>query len=447
MSIKTPLQLHQQDAIVWMQEREKAAYAGGCILDEPGLGKTLQMLGLILSDKEKTTTLVVSPATIMGVWYDEIKKHTTLTSDDVLVYHGRDRFIATTNIYQFKLILTTYSIVAQEFENDKAAKPFVDHSIFNMPFSRVVLDESHHIKNHRTRWSQGIQCLFASSRWINTATPLQNRVGEVHNFMSFLKMPIPKAGPTLLQDTRDLFMSVSLRRTKTSIMHLPVKHERTHWLYFSPAEKRIYRILRASVSNLIRTEKRISDRLIVTLLRLRQCCVDASLVDPTLQETPTKFKKAFDIINACRGEKVVVASQWVKVLHKLHARYPETSAILSGSQTIHERMALVHAFQTQQEPSILFLSTSACAEGITLSAANHVILMDPWWNEAKTLQVADRVHRMTQTKSVFIHKLYMKHSIEEKILQLVQKKSMMSRFIIKDLDHVENIEEKVRFFE
>ncbi len=415
---------------------------GGCLADDMGLGKTVQVLVFLLSLREsghaKHADLVIVPRSLLENWRREAARFTP--SLRVLIHAGPQRTDDPSVFDHYDLVLTTYGTALRDAK-----------MLRQYPFHYVVLDESQAIKNPLTKTARAIRLLKSDHRLAMTGTPVENNTTELWSLFAFINpgllgnfkyfrehfaTPIER-----LQDDetanllRKLVYPFILRRTKAQVApELPPRTERVFFTEMSDEQAAFYEqwrtYYRSLLLGLIEEEGLQHARMKVLegLLRLRQIAIHPKLVDRTYQGTSGKFELLLETLETLReeGHKALIFSQFVKVLglvrHELDAR-GIPYAYLDG-QT-RDRQAIVDRFQHDEHVPFFLISLRAGGVGLNLTAADYVIHIDPWWNPAVEQQAADRTHRIGQEKPVFVYRLITRNTVEEKILDLQERKQQL----------------------
>jgi SNF2 family DNA or RNA helicase len=446
--LQAQLRDYQRAGLAWMQFLRAYGF-GGILADDMGLGKTIQTLAHILVEKEAgrldCPALVVAPTTLMDNWQRETARFAPGLR--VLLLHGKDRAAQFGEIAAADIVLTTYALIPRDEETLRGQR-----------FHLLVLDESQYIKNHRAKAAQTAVLIDARHRLCLTGTPLQNHLGELWSQFNFLmpgllgddkafnaayRKPIEKGGDqqraALLTRRVKPFM---LRRTKDTVAkELPPKTELAWPVEFGSAQRDLYETVRLAMDKKVRDEidrKGVARSQIVildALLKLRQVCCDPRLLKRTTASAAAvklagsaKFDALFELLDTllAEGRKILVFSQFTSMLaligEALEAR-GDRYALLTGDTV--DRQAPVAAFQHGEVPLFL-ISLKAGGVGLNLTAADTVIHFDPWWNPASENQATDRAWRIGQDKPVFVYKLIVTGSVEEKIQELQRKKSSLA---------------------
>ena len=449
--LQATLRDYQADGLAWMQFLREYDLAG-ILADDMGLGKTVQTLAHILVEKEAgrltSPALVIAPTSLMTNWQDEAARFAPGLR--VLLLQGKERLELFDQIDGADLVLTTYALLPRDEEKLR------EHT-----YHLVILDESHYIKNNRSKAAQSAGLLNSRHRLCLTGTPLENHLGELWSQFHFLlpgllgdektfnnqfRNPIERQDDPLRRALLNRRIKpFLLRRTKDNVAkELPPKTEMVRKVELSGAQRDLYETVRLAMDKKVRDEidkKGVARSQIVileALLKLRQVCCDPRLV----KALPSRKKesgsaKLIDLMQMVddlleEGRKILVFSQFTSMLaliqEELDARRIPY-ALLTGDTK--DRAAQVAAFQQGAVP-IFLISLKAGGVGLNLTAADTVIHYDPWWNPAAENQATDRAWRIGQDKPVFVYKLIAKGTLEEKIQLLQQKKSDLAQSILAD---------------
>jgi SNF2 family DNA or RNA helicase len=422
----------------------------GILADDMGLGKTVQTLAHILVEKEAGRlthpVLVIAPTSLMGNWQDEAARFAPDLR--VLLLQGKDRAQLFDQIPQADLVLTTYALLPRDEEK-----------LHEHEFHLVILDESHYIKNTRSKAAQSASLLKSRHRLCLSGTPLENHLGELWSQFHFLlpgllgdektfnsqfRHPIERQDDPLRRMLLNRRIKpFLLRRTKDSVAkELPPKTEMVRKVELTGAQRDLYETVRLAMDQKVREEidrKGVARSQIVileALLKLRQVCCDPRLVKtlPSKKQAAgsAKLQDLMQMVEDLLEEKrkILVFSQFTSMLELIEEELESRDipyAILTGETK--DRSAQVAAFQQGAVP-IFLISLKAGGVGLNLTAADTVIHYDPWWNPAAENQATDRAWRIGQDKPVFVYKLIAKGTLEEKIQVLQQKKSDLAQSVL-----------------
>ncbi len=412
---------------------------GGCLADDMGLGKTVQVLVLLQSLKEKkhprTASLVVVPRSLLVNWQREADRFTP--GLQVHEYFGNTRDKNVAEFDQFDVVITTYGIMLRDVEIFRKYR-----------FHYVVLDESQAIKNPLAQTSKAARLLKCEHRLVLTGTPVENSTYELWSQFAFLNpgllgnleyfkrefaSPIEAKGDeSKAEFLRKMVFPFILRRTKSQVApELPPRTERILYSDMEPAQRKFYNRTRDYYRGMLlgMLDKQGMDntrmKILEGLLRLRQICNHPRLVDKTFRGESAKFGLLLETLETLQaeGHKALVFSQFVEMLTLVRDALENRKvsyAYLDGST--RDRQEQVDTFQQNGKLSFFLISLKAGGVGLNLTAADYVIHIDPWWNPAVEMQASDRTHRIGQDKPVFVFKLITRDSVEEKILQLQERK-------------------------
>lgn len=439
--LQATLRPYQIEGFVWMKRLDEWG-AGACLADDMGLGKTLQALAFILSKANEGPSIVVAPKSVLPNWVKETQRFAPDLSITVLNDTGSRR----DTIKQagpFALVLCTYGVLTTESE-----------LLASKAWCVACLDEAQQIKNRTTYVSQAAMNLKTQSRIILTGTPLQNHVGELWNLMQFINPGLlgrwnvfrdSFVNVTLDEEHRQMLKEMTqpfiLRRTKQQVLaDLPEKTEDVHFVTMNDGEMAVYEEMRKTVEIKFKKGKNKAERDAVKdidisyfeeLMKLRLCCCDMHLVYSAWNNQSTKITALMEILDTLMDipeNNVLVFSQFTSFLARIKpevGKHGWDYLYLDGQTPMGMRQKMVEQFQ-KGEKRLFLSSLKAGGLGINLTAANYVILLDPWWNPAIENQATDRAHRIGQKRCVSVIRLISEHTIEEKILRLHEKKQQLS---------------------
>jgi len=422
-----------------------------------GLGKTVQVLAYLQSQRElraersssieehsrSATTLLIVPKSPIANWQRESERFTP--SLRFLEYVGNFRNKDTSAFNDYDVILTTYGTMLRDFE-----------LLRKYEFDHIILDESQAIKNPLAKSAKAARLLHGNHRIVLTGTPVENNTFEFWSQFAFLNPgllgnmdyfkrefanPIESGGDeesaALL---RKLVYPFILRRTKEQVApELPPRTERIVYTDMIPAQKKLYsqtrEKYRAELLGLIESDgiQDVRLKILKGLLRLRQIAIHPALVEKSYRGEAPKFEVLFDTLETLQAEnhKALIFSQFVETLRlvKKELGVRKIKYVYLDGQTSN-RQARIDQFQTDPSYPFFLISLKAGGVGLNLTAADYVIHLDPWWNPAVEMQASDRAHRIGQDKPVFVYKIIARDTVEEKILQLQEKKRALVKSII-----------------
>ncbi len=427
--LRATLRPYQETGVDWLVFLESAEL-GGILADDMGLGKTLQTLAAL-----RGSALVVCPTSVLFNWAAEIARFRP--SLRVSTYHGPRRVLDRTA----DVTLTTYGTV----RSDLAA-------LSSSQWDAVVLDEAQAIKNPDSQTARAVFALPAKFRLALSGTPVENRLEELFSLSHFANPgllgglsdfraryadPISEGDEVALQKLREKIRPFLLRRKKADVAKdLPPRTDDLLYVELDESERASYDAVRAA------TRKDLVERIgegmsvmeaLEALLRLRQAACHRGLLPGNHAETSSKGERLVAELStlAASGNRALVFSQWTSFLDLIEPLLErEGLAFTRLDGSTRDREGVVKAFQDPAGPPVLLLSLKAGGTGLNLTAADHVFLLDPWWNPAVEEQAADRAHRIGQDKPVFVHRLVTKDTVEERILVLQEKKRALAEAAI-----------------
>ncbi|GAB4193707.1 MAG: hypothetical protein Tsb0015_16570 [Simkaniaceae bacterium] len=413
---------------LWLLYQNKL---GGILADEMGLGKTVQILAFCAAAKPKLPILIVVPASLVFQWKKEAEKF--LPKIGVAVYAGANRDSQILSNPHISVILTSYSILRQDFD-----------SIFSaMEFSCIFLDEAQYIKNPESRIFKYVCRLNAPARFSITGTPIENRSLDLWAQFHFIMPSLLGGKQKFLSSSLDIsnlrkkIAPFLLKRKKKEVAkEFPQKFIQEIWLEMEESQQALYQSWAAAIkkklANAVENEGVGKNRLGILegILRLRQICCHPSLAAADQGSYPSaKLEQLlWDVEEiTARGQKVIIYSQFTAMLQIINgylSAFSENVLILDGSSK--NREMLVKQFQENEKKKIFLISLKAGGVGLNLNRADYVILFEPWWNAAVENQAMDRAHRLGREKPLFIKRYILASSIEENMEVLKQKKQQIA---------------------
>ncbi len=435
---------YQRDGLGWLHFLRSFGF-GGCLADDMGLGKTVMVLALLESRRvegAKKPSLVVVPRSLVFNWKQEAARFAPALT--VLDHTGADRLPAGGHFADHDLVLTTYGTLRRDVIHLRA-----------VDFDYVVLDEAQTIKNAGTEAAKAARLLRGDHRLALSGTPVENHLGELWSLFEFLNPGMLGAASALRLDgaggrnpdaaTRDLLgralRPFILRRTKAQVApELPPRTEQTVHCELEPLQRRLYDELRDHYRRalLARVERdgvaRSAIVILEGLLRLRQAACHPGLIDHRrVGEPAAKLDVLLPRLHELReaGHKALVFSQFTSFLAIVRERLDRERVryeYLDGKT--RDRQARVERFQADPDCRLFLVSLKAGGLGLNLTAAEHVFLLDPWWNPAVEAQAIDRAHRIGQSRHVLAFRLIARDTVEERILELQARKRALADAII-----------------
>lgn len=434
--VNAHLKPYQMEGVIWLSRLRKN-HKGGMLADDMGLGKTLQTLAyLTMVAGENNRFLVICPASLTANWKSEIMKFTPQLLERI-------------EIQSYE----TIRIHALEY--------------LKKEFDTIIVDEGQMVKNDNTYRHKAVESLNRHYLIILSGTPIENSIDEIWAQFKLIQPETELIYNKIkdLTDTNDIKRVVELskiflspfilRRTKDEVLKLPDMVVENVYIELSQSEREIYSKVRKTFLLAMSdgTSGRLNSIALEGLLRLRQCCVNVSLLPLSLNGKAiidsTKFSYAIKLMKdlVLQNHKVLLFSQFTSALELL-VKHPELNKlnplILTGET--RNRQALVNTFQSDPSVTVMMISIKAGGTGLNLTSADRVILLDDWWNPAVESQAFARTHRIGQENDVKVYRLVCKDTVEEKILELHKNKMEMSE-LFNTINEKLTLEEIKRLFD
>lgn len=439
--LKATLRPYQEEGLSWLRFLHDIG-SGGVLADDMGLGKTIQTIALLLSlhaskDTGPIRALIVAPTSVVSNWHREIEKFAPTLK--VALWHGSARKEQESELSDANVIITSYALLRRDIELLKS-----------QDLEYAILDEAQAIKNPLSATAHAAKELTARHRLALTGTPIENRLSEIWSIFDFVSpgllgplqkfeeryaRPIDQGDSKQAARLRAVIHPFILRRTKLEVAKdLPEKLEFDQLIDMTPEQKAIYlNVLREVRAQVMGEVERVGVaksqiHILAGLTKLRQAACDPRLLGLPRElrnEDSGKLVALRELVDEVEtgGHKVLIFSQFVSMLKIMAAALDEDKVryeYLDGSTL--DRADRIDRFQEDPTISVFLISLKAGGSGLNLTAADTVIHFDPWWNPAVEEQATDRAHRIGQKKVVSVYRLVAAGTIEEKILQLKQKK-------------------------
>lgn len=445
------LRPYQLSGFQWLNYLNDVGW-GGILADDMGLGKTVQALTMMDHyrniNEGELQAIVVCPTTLIYNWQNEIKKFTPALTYHI--HHGNTRTRDAEALKQHNIIITTYGTLRSDVQ-----------LFMKILFDYIVLDESQAIKNPASKVTKAASLLAGKNRLCMSGTPLQNNTFDIYAQMNFLNpgllgsmeffrnefaTPIDKFGEQDQKEhLRKLLYPFILRRTKEQVAKdLPEKTETILYCEMDKEQRRIYDAYRNMYRDKIlgTIEQQGIDKSQLTILqglmKLRQICDSPAILneDEKYPNHSIKLEELAREIEENIGEhKALIFSQFLGMLDLIRKKLKEDGVpfeYFDGSTSAVDREKAVQNFQQNEDCRVFLISLKAGGVGLNLTAADYVYIVDPWWNPAVEQQAIDRTHRIGQTKNIFAYRMICVDSIEDKILQLQEKKRLLAKELIAD---------------
>lgn len=433
------LRPYQREGLAWLHFLREFGL-GGCLADDMGLGKTVQVLALLAERRRgrgrRRVSLVVAPKSVVAGWIDEAARFAPALR--VLRYEGTNRTALRETLAAHDLVVTTYGTLLRDLAQ-----------LAEQHFDYAILDEAQAIKNAASRTARAAKLLRADHRLTLTGTPVENHLGELASQLEFLNPGMlgrahgfgavtrGRADEESMALLQRALRPLLLRRTKEQVLpDLPPKTEQTLRCELEGRQRRDYDDLRrhyqASLARRIDREgiERSKIYVLEALLRLRQAACHPALIDRRRAgEASAKLDLLHERLGevAAEGHKALVFSQFTSFLAEvrrgLDARGIAYEYLDGRTRDRSERIA---RFESDPDRTAFLISLKAGGTGLNLTAADYVFLLDPWWNPAVESQAIDRTHRIGQTRPVFAYRIVAADTVEEKILELQERKRALA---------------------
>jgi SNF2 family DNA or RNA helicase len=449
------LRPYQQRGLSWLAFLSSLGL-GACLADDMGLGKTIQLLALesLLRAEEPDggATLLLCPMSLVGNWQREAAKFAPGLR--VYAHHGpgrrhgdelRDELAGT------DLVVTTYATATRDIDE-----------LAGYDWRRVVLDEAQAVKNSLSRSAKAVRRLRAEHRIALTGTPMENRLAELWSIMDFLNpgilgsaetfraryaIPVERHGHTEpAERLRTITRPYVLRRLKTDpriIDDLPDKIEIKQYCQLTTEQASLYQAVVDDMMDKIENSEGIERRgnVLAAMAKLKQVCNHPAQLlhdHSAVGRRSGKVIRLEEILEEilAEGDKVLCFSQFTEfaelLLPHLSARFGQEVLYLHGGTPKSRRDEMVERFQSGSGPSVFLLSLKAGGTGLNLTAANHVVHLDRWWNPAVENQATDRAFRIGQNRNVQVRKFICVGTLEEKIDAMIEEKKALADLVISD---------------
>ncbi|MDX8431187.1 MAG: DEAD/DEAH box helicase [Candidatus Algichlamydia australiensis] len=443
--IKADLRPYQVEGVQWL-ERLRSMYLNGILADDMGLGKTLQAITALTQSGIERTAMVVCPTSLLYNWMEELHKFNPKIRALVIDGIPTQRKKIIEGLTDYDVVITSYSLLQKD----------IDH-YQEIQFSYLILDEAQHIKNRGTRNAKSVKQVGADYRLILSGTPIENSLDELWSLFDFLMPGFLSSYERFIEkyvrvsreeQTKNLAYlkkKVSpfiLRRMKADVLKdLPPVSEIVYHCQLSNEQKELYRSYaksaRDELTKLVERDgfDKVQIHVLATLTRLKQICCHPAIFAKEHPEAgdSAKYEMLLELLETLieGGHKTVIFSQYTKMLKIMRDDFDRKGirySYLDG--TSKNRLEIVDEFNNDKEIPIFLVSLKAGGTGLNLVGADTVIHYDMWWNPAVESQATDRVHRMGQKQAVSVYKLITLSSIEEKIVELQNRKKGIVKKVV-----------------
>lgn len=446
-SFKASLRHYQQEGYNWLNQMNDFGF-GACLADDMGLGKTVQILAFLEKNRKesKGQTLLILPASLIGNWEREVEKFTPEMTYQVL-HKSRLSKGQELEISEAYLIITTYAMAKKlTFLKEKT-------------WDYLILDEAQGIKNPGTKQTKAIKEIPAKMRIAMTGTPIENKLDDLWSLFDFMNQGLlgtPKEFKCFSKGLKDSPMGYSklrkiiqpflLRRMKTDptiISDLPEKLEMTAYTALTRKQEVLYKKLLKDIELKLETAEGINRKGLVlsSIMKFKQICNHPDQYIGGKDFKPANSGKFIQLKEICetiyeKRERVLIFTQFREMTEPiadyLSSIFGGKGFVLHGGTPVKKRQEMVEAFNGEAYVPFMVLSLKAGGVGLNLTAANHAIHFDRWWNPAVENQATDRIFRIGQKKQVMVHKFVTAGTIEDKINQMIEDKIKLSGEILSD---------------
>lgn len=458
---KQILRDYQVVGVQWLYNIYKCGF-GGVLADEMGLGKSVQLICFlkeVLKEKNDAKILIVAPTSLVYNWSKEFDKFGSELKYHVFAENKAKRQEELSNLNDINILITTYGLVREDKEYYQ-----------DINFEVIAIDEAQNIKNNMAQMTQIIKSLKGNTKFALTGTPLENSVLELWSIFDFI-MPgylasalsfnrkygiknIDDDSVKVLDNLRKQIRPFILRRKKKDVIkELPDKIENNIYIDLTKEQKKIY------LAELEKTQKKMEELLLEgtfnkfrieilkLLTRLRQICIDPSIIYENYKGGSSKIEELISMIKniISNGHKILLFSSYktaIDIVNRELTNNDISCYVIDGSVSSKKRIELVDKFNSDNT-SVFLITLKAGGTGLNLTSADVVIHLDLWWNPQAENQATDRAHRIGQKNTVEVIKLICKGTIEEKILELQNKKKFLSDNLIDSGDVDQNIISKL----
>ena len=440
---------YQVTGVKWLYTLAKTGF-GGILADEMGLGKTIQVIYYIkqmLKDNENNKFLIVVPTSLAYNWDHEFDSFGSNIKRKICVGNKDKRTKILSDLNDTNVIITTYGLLRE------------DEELYNnLNFNTMVIDEAQNIKNNMAGITKVVKKINAETKFALTGTPLENSILELWSIFDFI-MPGYLASLTKFQskykikdfdeDSEILIKGLSkqinpfiLRRKKQDVVkELPDKLINDIYIELKDEQKKLYvaelERVKEEMEKIIETEGMNKARFLILqlLTKLRQICIDPSIVYDNYNDGSNKLEQLESIVNEYikNNHKILIFSSFKTALNIVKEKLNKAKIktyMIDGSVPAKDRIEMVDNFNNNDDVKVFLIMLKSGGTGLNLATADVVIHLDLWWNPQAENQATDRAHRIGQKNTVEVIHLITKGTIEEKILELQNKKRILSDKLI-----------------
>ena len=446
---------YQLTGVKWLYNIYKSGF-GGILADEMGLGKSIQLIyltKLIIKENPKAKILIVAPTSLIYNWQKEFDKFGSELKYKVFAESKTQRLNELDNIDDINILITSYGLVRNDLDKYK-----------KIPFNLVAIDEAQNIKNPNTGISKAVKSLNAEVKFALTGTPIENSLLELWSIFDFI-MPgylaskdkfqslynvkeLDKEDNNLNRLNTQISYFILRRKKKDVVKDLPDKLENNIYIDLGKTQKKVYvaevQKTKEELDELVKKEgwTKARFKILQLLTKLRQICIDPSIIFDNYKGESAKIDELLKIVEETKanGHKMLIFTTYKKALDLIIPKLNNigiSSYYIDGSVSSKKRMGLVDKFNND-DTDVFIITLKAGGTGLNLTSATVVIHLDLWWNPQVENQATDRAHRIGQKNTVEVIRLITKGTIEERILELQNKKRKLAELLIDNENHTEN---------
>ncbi|MGN1405750.1 MAG: DEAD/DEAH box helicase, partial [Erysipelotrichaceae bacterium] len=447
--IQAKLRDYQIEGYRWLKNLCKYN-VGGILADDMGLGKTLEIITLIVSDNTPKPNLIVCPKSLIFNWKNEFNRFAP-EEEAIEIYgnkNSRDEIISHIDPDRKVNYITSYDSLRNDIESYKCK------------MNLMVIDEAQYIKNVNAQKTQSVKQIEASHKLALTGTPIENNIIDLWSIFDFIMPgyfePLEKFKNKY--NTSEEFVEIVakriapfvLRRTKANVLKdLPEKFERIMSAEMPASQRKVYDAFKKQAKDAMNANGGKAFDMLPYLMKLRQICVDPGLLLENYNGEAAKLDLLMELVDDYlkEGHRILIFSQFVKALEAVERRLDIPYYKITGDTDSKVRLKICEDFNNGSKENVVLISLKAGGTGLNLTGADTVIHLDPWWNVSAENQASDRSHRIGQTRNVEVIKLICEDSIEQRVIELQnKKKDLIDRMISNDESSVVSASlEDIRF--
>ena len=446
---------YQMAGVKWLYNVYKSGF-GGILADEMGLGKSIQLIyltKLIIKENPKAKILIVTPTSLVYNWQKEFDKFGSELKYKVFAENKTQRLNELDNIDDINIMITSYGLIRNDLEKYE-----------QMSFELIAIDEAQNIKNPNTGIAKAVKSLNAKVKFALTGTPIENSLLELWSIFDFI-MPgylanrdkfqtlynvkeLDKENSNLNRLNTQIKYFILRRKKKDVVKDLPDKLENNIYIDLGKTQKKVYMAevqkTKEELDELIKLEgwTKARFKILQLLTKLRQICIDPSIIFDNYKGESAKIEELLKIVEETKanGHKMLIFTTYKKALDLIIPKLNNigiSSYYIDGSVSSKKRMELVEKFN-HDDTDVFIITLKAGGTGLNLTSATVVIHLDLWWNPQVENQATDRAHRIGQKNTVEVIRLITKGTIEERILELQNKKRKLAELLIDNENSNEN---------